>query len=95
MTEQFTCSKCRYYGEGIWSQCGSCELREHVASLEGFKTICLGLLVALGPLGDPELVSRVAHAARQYHREHWGSIEIFNEERIRVVRDRWGDATHL
>lgn len=92
---EYACSKCRYYGEGVWSQCASCELRQHVAELEEFKAICVGLLVALGPRGDAELVSRVAQAARQYHREHWGSIEIFNDERVRAVRDRWGYETHV
>ncbi len=91
----FTCSKCRYFGEGYWSQCGSCELREQQYKLQGFKNICEGLLLALGPLGDAELASRVAHAARQYHREHWGSIELYNQDRLRLVRERWGHETDL
>lgn len=95
MGADFVCSKCRYFGEGMWSQCAACELREHIHRLEGFKDICRGLLLALGPLGDEDLALRVAQAARAYHREHWGSIALYDNERLKLVRERWGHETDV
>ena len=88
MTE-FACSKCRYYGEGCWSQCGACELREQLARLEKFKSLCYSLLLALGPMGDHELVCAVAQQARNYHRKYWGPVELYAcEEALDALRDR-------
>jgi hypothetical protein len=93
MTENdYACSKCRYYGDGFWSQCGACELREQLARLERFKTLCHSLLLALGPMGDERLVARVALEARDYHRRYWGPIELCNPGAVAALRERFREA---
>ena len=92
MTDEFVCSKCRYYGEGYWSQCGACEMREQLAALERFKTLCHALLLALGPMGDERLVAHAALEARDFHRKHWGAIELCNPAAVAAVRARHREA---
>ena len=88
----FSCSKCRYQGRDVWSQCGACELREHLAHLERFKTICHSLLLALGPYGDEALACRAALYARNYHRRYWGPVELYDGAAVAAVRERYHEA---
>lgn len=88
MTEEFVCTKCRYYGEGFWSQCGACEMREQLAALERFKSLCHSLLLCLGPFGDHELVDFAAQEAREFHRRHWGPVELYDHAAVDAVRKR-------
>lgn len=86
--DEFVCSKCRYYGEGMWSQCAACEAREALTNLNRFKNLAVDLLLALGPLGDPELAQTIAQRARDLHRALWGSIELYDQKRVDGVRSR-------